>query len=86
MECLSLANYPLVILRVVCRYRSRRGFYNVARLTERYGAGLKPEELANRLEATFREADDRRPGQPCGGVHFPDIATNRSQRPSALNS
>ena len=70
-----LLSYPYVVVRVACSRCGRSGSYRLARLAERYGAGISMAELLEALSADCRfRANKRVAGhyERCGAT-FPDL-------------
>ena len=70
-----LANFPFVVVRIACTRCSRAGSYRLARLAERYGAGILMTELLELLSADCRFRSIKRVAghyERCGAI-YPDL-------------
>lgn len=69
----TLASFPYVRVRLACSKCSRRGSYRLARLAEKYGAGIRMTDLLAHLAGDCRLFAPRHPGLDRCGAYFEDL-------------
>lgn len=73
----TLARYPYPIVRVACRYCTRRGQYRLERLIGIHGGDTTFEQLLASVSADCTRASDRTGRLGCRGPYLYDLANRR---------